>query len=217
MRKFLFALVFAACPTPVPTPPPAPPAPVPTGSTLTVSNHSGVDTTVYVAFGADSAITSASWPFCTPNGNLNCSFSLPKQQSTDMPLGGQYVNATFSFFQAVTCNTTKAEVNLNNPNWYDIADISLVDGFNVPVKMEFAGQTLQVTSITGNEQALGVYPNGCDICVARQQPPCGMTPGSDGCKSGTQYDPDVPCQVQGVVMGGGNNDVVVELFGVEPA
>jgi len=50
----------------------------------------------------------------------------------------------------------------------------------------------------------GVFPVGCDICVARQQPPCGISPcGSSpndggqtcGCHIGGQYNPIVPCQI----------------------
>ena len=55
-----------------------------------------------------------------------------------------------------------------------------------------------------NSQVSGVFPYGCDICVARQQPPCGIAPcGSSpndggqacGCKTGGQYNPTMPCQV----------------------
>ena len=56
---------------------------------------------------------------------------------------------------------------------------------------------------SGNDQLVGVYPFGCDVCVARQNPPCGIPKGTAGCKGGTQYKPDVPCQWQGTTMGGG--------------
>ena len=56
----------------------------------------------------------------------------------------------------------------------------------------------------GNSKLLGVFPLGCDICVARQSPPCGMKPGTDGCKGGTQSNPDVPCQFQGATKSGGS-------------
>lgn len=192
------------------------PAPTAPKTTAIVANLSQVDTTVYVAFGSDSRIQTADWSFCSGSG-LTCSFPLAKQTTQDLPLHGQYLNATFSFFQPVTCNTTKGEVNLNNPNWYDVADISLVDGFNVPMRILFDNQLISVLSPSNNESALGVYPNGCDICVARENPPCGMSPGTDGCKSGTQYDPAVPCQLQGTVMGGGSNQVIIELLDLEPA
>ena len=212
MRLLGLIFVLSGCISSCPTPNPV------VGSTVTVSNTTSVGTTVYVAFGADSLVIAPDWTFCKGNDNLNCSFQIPHGQARNLPLLGRYLNATFSFFQPVTCNTTKAEVNLNNPQWYDIGDISLVDGFNVPVQMQFNGQTIgPVLQAVGNEDALGVYPDGCDICVARQQPSCGLQPGTDGCKTGSQYDPDVPCQVQGTIMGGGNNDVMIELLDVEPA
>jgi hypothetical protein len=49
---------------------------------------------------------------------------------------------------------------------------------------------------------------GCDICTARDNPPCGIAKGKEGCKAGTQYKPDVPCQNQGKKMGGGSVVVV---------
>jgi hypothetical protein len=192
------------------------PPPPPVGTTVTVANRSGVDTNVYLAFGADSAITTSDFvSFCSGSG-LNCSFPLAKGSEQVLPLHGKYLNATISFFQPVACDTTKAEINVNNPKWYDVADISLVDGFNAPIRMQFAGQIIEAKRPTGNETAYGVYPFACDICTERQNPPCDYTTGTDGCKAGTQYDPEVPCQAQGSVMGGGQNAVVVELFDVEP-
>lgn len=185
-------------------------------TTLQVANHTALATTVYVAFGADSAITARHWPACTqdtPNG-LDCQFDLPAGATMTMPANG-YLNATLAFGKAVGCGATKVELNLNNPKWYDIADVSLVDGFNLPVKVQFGAQTALAAGSTGNERAFGVYPFGCDICVARQSPPCGIapspTPGSAGCKQGTQYKPAVPCQLQGATMGGGNLAVVVSV------
>jgi hypothetical protein len=187
-------------------------------TTAAVRNSSLVDTTVYVAFGATSAIQTEDWKeFCSGSG-LNCYFPLEKGRTRELPIHARNLNATFSFMRGVTCNTTKAEVNVNNPEWYDVADISLVDGFNVPMRMQFGLESIgPVVGATGNESLVGVFPNGCDICVARQSPPCGMTPGTDGCKTGSQYDPDVPCQVQGSVMGGGNNRVMIELLDLVPA
>ena len=61
---------------------------------------------------------------------------------------------------------------------------------------------------SGNEKNFGVYPLGCDICVRRDKPACGFVPGKAGCKSGPDpYHPDVPCQYQGVTMGGGSTAI----------
>jgi hypothetical protein len=180
-------------------------------STLSVRNLSGGNTTVYVAFGADSVVLPGNWSFCAGSG-LNCTFALPSLSKKDLPLTGQYVNATFSFGSPVTCGITKAEVNLNNPGWYDIADVSLVDGFSnkVSITLWQLGGPRRLPTVLGppkgqdgNEKVLGLFPYGCDICVARQNPPCQIPRGRQGCKKGTQYAPDVICQYQGPKMTGG--------------
>lgn len=173
-------------------------------STLSITNSTRANTIVYFAFGADSAIVS--WKFCPITARLNCQFPLKAGATQTLPLDGKYLNATISFGAPVTCNTTKAELNLNNPAWYDIADVSLVDGYSNKVEIDIGSVKLgPPLGATGNEKVYGLFPNGCDICVARQNPPCGMAPGKDGCKKGPdQYHPDVPCQWQGHVMGGGS-------------
>jgi len=188
-------------------------APNRTPSTLRVANNTASVATAYVAFGASSVVVAADWPFCTATGPLNCSFAISPNESRDLPLAGRHVIASLAANAPIACGSTKAEINLNNPAWPDVADISLVDGFNSAMSLRFAGTLLgPVTAGVGNERALGVYPYGCDICVARQHPSCGIPAGNDGCKTGTQYDPDVPCQAQGRTSGGGDNDVVIELL-----
>jgi hypothetical protein len=174
-------------------------------STASVTNATGAAASVYVAFGTDSVVLPPSWTFCTSIGPLGCTFQLAANGSQVLPLGGQYLNATISFNSVVGCGVTKAELNLNNPNWYDIIDISLVDGWSNNVSIQVGSTTLGPTlGKTGNEKVLGVFPLGCDICVARQNPPCGISKGTDGCKTGSQYNPDAICQYQGSVKGGGS-------------
>lgn len=178
----------------------------PDASSLTVTNGTTSDDVVYIAFGADSAITS--WPACPTTGYLNCSFPLAAGQSQVFPLSG-YLNATMAFNSAVGCGVTKAELNVNNPNWYDVVDVSLVDGYSNNISITLDGKTLgPPVGMTGNESVYGVYPLGCDICVARQNPPCGIPMGTDGCKTGGQYDPTVPCQYQGPTKGSGSSVTV---------
>ena len=173
----------------------------------------------YVAFGADSAVLPTAWPFCTPTAKLNCQFPMPGQSLQVLPLEGNYLNATISFGAPVGCGSTKAELNVNNPNWYDTLDVSLVDGYsnNVLIEVVDNGQPGIVLGPprgkTGNEKVLGVFPYGCDCCVERKNPPCGIPTGRDGCKSGSQYDPDVPCQWQGSVKGGASVAKVVLVGG----
>jgi len=183
-------------------------------STLTVANQTDAPTIVYVAFGADSKVLPAAWSFCTGSG-LNCNFPLGARDTQVLPLNGAYLNATFAFDSPVGCGATKAEVNIGNPNWYAVLDVSMVDGFSNRIRVDIAavGDAGAVTlgppvGATGNEKVFGLYPLGCDICVARQKPPCGISKGSDGCKTGTQYNPSVPCQWQAPTMGGGGPIVI---------
>ncbi len=180
-------------------------------TSLLISNEQANSVDVYVSFGSDSKITAADWSFCTGSG-LNCQFSLGGKTMQLMPNpDGKYINATLSFGAPVDCGVTKAEVNINNPSWYDTFDVSLVDGYSNNVEMIYTPPSGSATTLgppngeTGNEKVYGVFPYGCDICVERQNPPCGITKGKEGCKTGTQYNPDVPCQMQGAVKGGGGS------------
>ncbi|KKK70481.1 hypothetical protein LCGC14_2923560 [marine sediment metagenome] len=154
-------------------------------TTLSVSNGTRRTITVYVAFGSDSKIATDDWPFCS-GSELSCSFSLTGQRS--LP-ANNYLNATLSFGKPVSCGVTKAEVNINNPSWYDTLDVSLVDGFSNSVKITATPTTGNPVilgppmSQTGNQKMLGVFPYGCDICVERQNPPCGITKSKTGCKN----------------------------------
>lgn len=213
MKRLLIPLLLCACPRPDVDPPASGGA----GSDLSVKTSS--DATVYVAFGSDSAVTADDWSFCTGSG-LTCSFSL--NGTKDLPLNGAYINATFSFNAAVGCGVTKAEVNVNNPKWYDTMDVSLVDGYSNDVKITVTEPGDRLSTVlgppkgaTGNEDVYGLFPVGCDLCVQRGAPPCGIAPGpehGDGCKlHGTQYDPVPPCQYQGKTKGGGDATILVEL------
>lgn len=183
------------------------------GAGASIVNKSSAPELVFVAFGADSVVKS--WDFCHIAGRLQCKFPLGVGETKILPTAGKYLNATISFGGPVTCKKTKVELNVNNPKWFDIIDISLVDGFDKKVSVsarDSAGtHELTVKGPTGNEKAFGVYPLGCDVCTARQNPPCGMSPGADGCKLGTQYKPDVPCQYQGTKMGGGTTATITIL------
>jgi hypothetical protein len=182
-------------------------------STVELKNETPKDVAVYVAFGSDSVVLPTAWSsFCHSSTTLTCSFTLNASSTQELPANG-YLNATVTFGgTGVTCGSTKAELNVNNPNWYDIVDISLVDGYSNDVAIDItdvvgdAGTTKlgPPKGMLGNSKLFGVFPLGCDICVARQNPPCGMKPGTDGCKTGTQSNPDVPCQFQGATKSGGS-------------
>src|SRR5271170_4234746 len=110
-----------------------PPAPTPQGTGFTIANPSSGSITVSVAFGSDSVVGPSAWSGC-PDSGLICQFTIPAQTNQAMPIAGQYLNATFTMQPigdgGVGCGTTKVELNINNPNWYDIVDLSLVDGYS---------------------------------------------------------------------------------------
>lgn len=171
-------------------------------ATAKVTNASGAAINMHIKFGA----ATKAHPFC---GNASCVVPIPNGATIDIPTCGKYLNATLAFNAPVGCGATKVELDLNNPKWFDIVDVSLVDGWNIPVEVTASGKKIgPVDSAIDNEKAFGVYPLACDICVERQSPPCGYAPGKEGCKSGTQYKPDVPCQYQGTVKGGGTSVLV---------
>ena len=186
-----------------------PMGPTPTfHTTLTLQNLTEAPTQVFVAFGADSVIRADDWVFCAASSPLTCSFTLEANGEREAP-SASYLNATLSFGSPVSCGVTKAELNLNNPNWYDVVDVSLVDGFSNKIQIVANGTTLgPPKGQEGNERVFGVYPYGCDVCTAREHPPCGISSGSAGCKAGSQYKPEVPCQYQGPLRGGGGTVVV---------
>lgn len=188
------------------------------GTVLLVTNKTRAEATVYFTFGSDSVVVPATWSsFCTPVSGLTCTFQLAAEKTRILPATGAYLNATVTFDNPATCGVTKIEVNLNNPSWYDTADISLVDGFSKFVYVEANGTLLGPTrGKDQNERVFGVFPFGCDVCTARQNPPCGIPKGTAGCKTGSQYKPDVPCQYQGPTKGGGGK-VEIVLLQPEPA
>ena len=186
-------------PMPDTAPAPAPTAGAPTRATL--SNLTDAGATVNVSFGADSKVGPVAWSgFCTatPSG---CTLTLPAGSTRVLPMGGQYTNATFAFNGPVGCGSSLAEFTANNGNGYGTADISLVNGWNAKIAIYVNGQTLGPATSGDMSKTSGVYPVFCDLCVSEGSPPCGKspvgctTPGSCGCKSGTQYNPSVPCQI----------------------
>jgi len=214
LALLMVAASLAGCPpTPTPTPTPV------VGTQVTLTNAQAASSLVYVAFGSDSAIQAASWSsFCAVTSALTCNFSLAGIGSQLLPNAtGAYLNATIAFNAPVACAMTKAEINVNNPAWYDTLDVSLVDGYSNKIVIDYTPPGGALTKLgppngkDGNEKVLGLYPYGCDICVARQSPPCGIPAGGSGCKGGTQYKPDVACQYQGAVKGGGGTAVVTLL------
>ena len=180
-------------------------------SIVRVENRTKRAATVFASFGAGTVVTQADWAaFCAPlDADAGCSFPLAPEGKQDLPTGGKFLNATLSFGAYPACAVSLGEVDVSNPSWVqDTANISLVNGWNKDIAIEVTtpgdgGILLGPTrGPRDNGKVFGVYPSGCDICVARQNPPCGFSPcgspdgspSSCGCKGGTQYNPEVPCQ-----------------------
>lgn len=167
---------------------------------------------VYVTFGADSCITQDNISIdgktgeCKPALYGECVFTVGQGEKKEINLNLCRADLTFRFNSAEGCGVTKAEANMNVPNWDDAWNISLVDGWNENVRIDvvtadIGSKTLGPTvGQTGNQEAFGVYPYGCDICVARESPPCSIPMGNSECKEDIngqhvdQYHPEVPCQ-----------------------
>src|SRR5271155_3652036 len=82
-------------------------------STVTLVNESSVNIMAYIAFGADSVVLPSSITACNVDAGLTCQFMVPAHENANLPLGGQYLNATVSYGAPVACGSTKAEVNVN--------------------------------------------------------------------------------------------------------
>ena len=208
----------AATPTVTPSPTPGQGK----GTQVKITNQTSSQVTVFVKLYAGTP-----WSFCQTDGSY-CRFTIDagKTQPLPNPDGGNLnFSASFNtkvYACALADGNTIHEANVNtDPNGtYDTTDISLVNGYNASVKTVVtsggSSTTLgPVSSKTGNQQVLGVYPFGCDVCVARCKPGCSFIPpdnpipcptpatcgggcdhGNSECKMGTQYQPTHPCQYQ---------------------
>ena len=167
-----------------------------------LTNQQGAPAEVYINFATDSVLKPTDLPFCKVTGPLNCQFTLAAHSSQDFPNpGAKYLNMALAFNAPVNCGSTKAEVIANNPKWYDILDVSVVDGFNEKIQMNLTPTGGQVTQLgppagkLGNQKVFGVFPYGCTICAGIKNAPCGDA-GAGECKAGSESKPDVPCQYQ---------------------
>jgi len=170
--------------------------------TVRISNQQGTAAEVYINFAADSVLKPTDLPFCRVTGQRNCQFTLAARSSQDFPNPqAKYLNMALAFNAPVTCGSTKAEVLVNNPKWFDILDVSVVDGFNEKVQINLTPTNGQMTQLgppvgkLGNQKIFGVFPYACTICAGIKNAPCGDA-GKGECKLGTESNPDVPCQYQ---------------------
>jgi hypothetical protein len=167
-----------------------------------ITNEQSTPTRVYINFAADSVLKPTDLPFCEVTGSLNCQFTLGANSSQDIPNPqAKYLNMALAFNAPVTCGSTKAEVLVNNPKWFDVLDVSVVDGFNEKIQMNLTPTGGQMTQLgppegkLGNQKVFGVFPYACTICAGIKDAPCGDA-GKGECKLGTESKPDVLCQYQ---------------------
>src|SRR5262245_4932293 len=181
---------------------PAPPPAHAKNKTVRHTNPPGAPGTGHTSFAAESVLKPSDLPFCTVTGPLNCEFTLAANSSQDVPNPqARYLNMALAFTAPVTCGSTKAEVIVNNPSWYDVLDVSVVDGFNEKIQMNVTPTGGQMTQLgppvgqLGNQKVFGVFPYACTICAGIKNAPCGDA-GAGQCKGGTESRPDVLCQYQ---------------------
>src|SRR5262249_41321911 len=116
--------------------------------TVRITNQQGAAAEVYVNFAADSVLKPTDLPFCRVTGQRNCQFTLAPRSSQDFPNPqAKYLNMALAFNAPVTCGSTKAEVLVNNPSWYDVLDVSVVDGFNETIQMNVTPTVRQPTHL----------------------------------------------------------------------
>lgn len=173
---------------------------------IVLVNNQSSAADVFINFGADSKINVSNLGgFCDSQSiaPLNCHHTLAANNSEELPNPDfKYVNLALAFNHVVDCGATKAEVIANNPNWYDIMDVSVVDGFNNKIEID-ATEPHKPSVIlgppagmTGNQTLFGVYPYECTICADLGAQPCQMNGNKAECHAGTESNPIPPCQYQ---------------------
>jgi len=170
--------------------------------TVTIINNQSAPATVFTNFGAESVLRPKDLSFCQQQPD-NCQFTLGARQSREItnPQKKKLV-MSLAFNKPVDCGSTKAEIIVNNPDFCDNADVSVVDGFNerIQIKVDTPPNIVLLgppKGLLGNQQVFGVFPYGCDRCAASVSPQraCGPYPPNQ-CHAGTEHRPDPVCQWQ---------------------
>jgi len=107
--------------------------------TISLVNNQSSAAEVNINFGADSELNARDLAgFCDSISEpLHCHLTLAGNSSKEIPNPDfKYVNLALAFNGAVNCGSTKAEVIANNPHWFDIMDVSVVDGFSNKIEMD---------------------------------------------------------------------------------
>jgi hypothetical protein len=189
----------------------------PKNKTVNIINNQSNAATVFINFGAESALNSNDLSFCDAEGKtpLNCRFKIDGHGSREIPNPQKKkVVMSLAFNAPVACGSTKAEITVNNPAFCDNADVSVVDGFNERIQIDVDGRPMgQVVKLgpplgkLGNQQVFGVFPFACTICAGIVNPPCGSA-GPQECHAGTETNPNPVCQYQ-IQQPNGRVDIVL--------
>jgi len=177
-------------------------------TTLKVHNAASHPVDVWVTVGAVAGCAKiADFPFITPAANkMQGSFTLGAGDSQAFPTDKGCLNGNISFGSAPqNCPTPTApqgmnlaEFNLNQGT--ETIDISDVAGVNAFIEFQMNGGGAWGTAGHANMTSFsnedigqnvgrpGVYPYGCDVCTARQNPP--------SCTTGKTCQIEAICNVQ---------------------
>ncbi len=179
------------------------PAPEPAGPTITISNQQSAQVTVYMGFSGNTlgCYAASDFPFCsfTTGNPVVCTFPVTGQGTQVVTFAkGCKVSPAFSVNSVLwgDCPVTMAEFTLDDGGT-DTYDLSLVNDLNVGMTITpTTGTTIgPISSPTGNQQAIGVYPQLCTTCNgnggAPAWPGC-PTPDASQCKSDVA---SYPCQL----------------------
>ena len=201
-----------------------PPADVPL-QTVTVTNTTGTDLTLYMSFNSDNTggynlatdfnNNGTTWTVDTTNPSMVYT-TITSGSSINIPFYAKNRGAVGFGISANAlpqngCAVTLAEFTLGD-NWgkygglQDSVDISLVNGFNYPMSISpvsgkgVTGQTIKVTTLTGNSTNSGAYPYACTNCTwMADNATCKGQPGAGtDCKAGgpsRESNPDYPCHL----------------------
>jgi hypothetical protein len=157
---------------------------------------------VYITWQGTSVYGNSDWDACKGQAMPYCKTSVGGKASVTIPNASKkWMNLNLSFNKSTfgatnQCNATLAEVDVNNPNWYAVMDVSVVNGFNEKIQINAGSTTLgPAVGKTGNQNVFGVFPYGCTTCTALNGPPCGDD-GVAQCHPTKNGGPDPVCQYQ---------------------
>ena len=205
--------------------------------TLTLLNKSAVDVTAYIVFIGGMKANGGSYTAkdfedqgCHVYKEDRCRLIIPKAagpngtaKTLNFNKGGINISGGLDKEPMGPCPTTMFEINMSPKDnaKHDHFDLSLVNGFNysMQIRSSKGKETKHVTTATGHHDALGVFPLGCTLCIAKgsvppqwddcpgtksKDKPCGNQCFNESeCKSGPDdKHPNVACDLE--VDTGGN-------------